>query len=283
MVKVAVYSDIHGNHEAFRRVVQEIATEGPLQEFFLGDLVGYGPEPRECLEYMRDRQDSMTSCLTGNHDYAALNPETMKESGWNYAARESMGWTVDELKKKKVFGGRKHWEMFRKYMEKARWDIESSMFDRIARFGHAAPQVPAHFRYVFGTHMEMTDHSGSNPFIIDDVYTFMEEKNIDVCFVGHSHYPFFSRKRNGFIDYFRPKPGAEIEVRKNDRIIVNAGSVGQPRDRDPRACLVLWEGDKLTFKRVSYDVEATQRKLRGAKSLAKSTRNGLADRLGEGR
>lgn len=225
-MKTAFFSDVHSNLEALRAVIEDAKGEGIEKLYFLGDAVGYGPNPNECVEGVCEIAEL---CLFGNHDYAALG--LMDISYFNPYAAEAILWTQRKLsdRSKKLFEG----------------------FKMTAKVGdlflvHGTPRNPEEWDYLLS--------------VGDAEYNFpaFEEQ---VCLVGHSHVPVVFKKHGEE----RALLTGEVNISLEDgwRYILNVGSVGQPRDRDPRASYLIYdEAEKHLFlKRLEYDVTITQRKM----------------------
>ncbi|MBE7462162.1 MAG: metallophosphoesterase family protein [Planctomycetes bacterium] len=250
---IAIVSDVHANLEALQAVYHDIVQRGIKRIFFLGDIVGYGPNPAEVLDFIQHFE----FCLLGNHDQAALRGPLKT---FNKVAQSATWWTHDQLNPENVSAKflrkglyeqkKKHWE-FLQNLKPVR-NVGDTMFV------HDYPAEPGSWKYVrkaedalrgFGAHPQMR-----------------------LFFFGHSHIPGVWTRES----FSKPEPG---QVYRFDQpLMVNVGSVGQPRDKDPRACYVILEPDCLRFYRVPYDVAKTQAKIRATPELD----DVLADRLGTG-
>jgi diadenosine tetraphosphatase ApaH/serine/threonine PP2A family protein phosphatase len=250
-VKRALISDIHGNIEALRAVLADIRQQDVTDVYCLGDIVGYGPNPCECLDAV------MQNCrvtILGNHDQAALfDPE-----GFNPVALQAIYWTRDQLEKQanSAPAGNDRWTFLG---ELPRQQQEGDIL-----FVHGSPREPTN-EYVFPEDVY-------NQRKMDALFDRFER----VCFQGHTHIPgVFTASR----EFVTPE---ECEYRFRigaDKLMVNVGSVGQPRDNDPRACYVIVNDELITYRRVDYAVEETIRKIYGVLQLD----NMLGDRLRSGR
>jgi len=252
----AIISDIHGNLEALEAVLADIDAQGAERIVCLGDVVGYGPNPAECVTRVRQRCQFV---LKGNHDVAVV----LEPLGFNQVARSAAIWS-----KKKLKPG---W--FSSRQTRQNWEFLSQLPEREQEgnflFVHGSPRDPV---------MEYIEESD----ILDVGFGPSEKIQAimggiaGVCFVGHTHRPGVIS-----VDYRFLKP-AEIEgvwPLREERAIVNVGSVGQPRDGDKRACYVLVDAEAVRYRRVEYDVERTGAKIRAIGAL----HDILADRLLEGR
>jgi len=223
-VRYAVFGDIHGNLDALEAVLAEIERLGADALICLGDIVGYGAEPRECIARVRELE-----CLTlaGNHDHAAIGK--LDVEFFNPFAREAAMWTREELS-----------DEDRDYL------ASLGFVEHVDGFAvaHGSLHGPELFNYVQSIH---------------DAELSLEALDKPLLLVGHTHVPltfFDSRPMTYSMDL-------EIPVDPKSRTIANVGSVGQPRDEDPRACFGLYDTDdaQVTLYRVPYDVEAAGRKI----------------------
>jgi diadenosine tetraphosphatase ApaH/serine/threonine PP2A family protein phosphatase len=252
-VKRALISDIHSNLESLSAVLNDIRAQGISEVFCLGDLVGYGPNPRECIDLVMQCQ----VCLLGNHDQGALfDPE-----GFNSGAERAIFWTRSQLEN----GGQQ-------LERQKRWDflgeLPRNYQDGNLLFVHGSARNPLN-EYVFP----------------EDIYNRRKLEKIFALvsryvFQGHTHVP------GVFTEDFNFLSPDEIghEFRLGDgKVMINVGSVGQPRDGDPRACyVVLDDGDgslKVRFRRVDYPIDKTIAKIYEVPELD----NFLGDRLRDGR
>lgn len=251
----SLLSDIHGNLEALEAVLQDLRGMGVQETLCLGDVVGYGPNPGECV----DRAMNFKVVLAGNHEEGVLKGPL----GFSALARESAVWTRKQLK-----------PLLRGLGEKrARWDFLKGLPLRHTQNGnlyvHASPRDPTQ-EYILPSDTEVL--FGGLPEKLKNIFRYFD----NVWFVGHTHLPGIITED---FDFF---PLSEIgfrwKIEKGKKIVVNVGSVGQPRDGDSRACYVVQDGDQLYFRRVSYNMEATIEKIRGIPQL--DDRNGERLRYG---
>jgi predicted phosphodiesterase len=245
----ALISDIHGNLEALQAVLADIRTQGVKEIYCLGDVIGYGPNPRECIDMVMDCKVA----LLGNHDQGALfDPE-----GFNTGAERAIFWTRDQLETDKDEvrrNKRLDWlgELQRRHVEDA------------TQFVHGSPRNPLN-EYIFPEDI-YNQRKMERLFALVDKY----------AFVGHTHVPGVFTERMAFLE---PDEINYQYTLGDEKLIINVGSVGQPRDNDPRACYVMMNGNKITYRRVQYDFEPTIRKIYDIPQLD----NFLGDRLREGR
>ena len=234
-MRVLVLSDIHANLTAFEAVLADAAGEWD-QIWFLGDLVGYGPDPNECVSLLREHNHI---ALSGNHDWAILGK--LDIDNFNFDARNAVLWAREVIS-----------DESRAYLDELPPNRQEGEFV----LAHASPRHPV-WEYIIDTGTAA------------DNFEYFEG---NYCLVGHTHVPaIYAYQKPGFTEVFEPLYDRVLHLRKT-RYIVNPGSVGQPRDADPRAAYALLDVEKKTwvYKRVSYDVEATQERMR---------RGGLSDRL----
>lgn len=244
----AIISDIHANLEALQAVLADIRAQGITEIFCLGDIIGYGPNPCECVDLVM----SCDLCLLGNHDQAALfDPE-----GFNAGAERAIFWT------------RKQLEASTGPKAEKRWDFLGEL-PRVHRlpnfmFVHGSARNPLN-EYVFPEDIY-------NQRKMEKIFGLVER----YCFQGHTHIPgVFTEDLN----FLAPE---EIDFKYelgSQKALVNVGSVGQPRNNDNRSSYVILDGQTLTFKRVPYDFETTRKKIHQIPELD----NFFGDRLEGGR
>lgn len=230
-MRVLIISDIHANFAAFETVLE--AAEGQWDIiWFLGDLVGYGPDPNECVAELQKHNHIS---LSGNHDQAVLGNLDIKL--FNREANFAISWTREALTEESA-----------KYLDA----IPSKRVEDPFTLAHASPRYPV-WEYIIdpGTAAENFDWF-QTPY----------------CFVGHTHVPIiFEERQNNFREIYMRAPyysenSAPFHL-EEQRLIINPGSVGQPRDSDPRAAYALLDTEALTcsFKRIEYPVHVTQRRM----------------------
>ena len=247
-MKTALVSDIHGNLEAIDAVLADIHDQKVDRVVCLGDIIGYGPNPRECI----DRAQEMDLCLLGNHDQGALfDPE-----GFSGTAERAIYWTRSQL------------EDPADEMNPSRWQFLSEL-PRVIRedqimFVHGSARAPLS-EYVFPEDIY-------NPKKMDSLFSLVRKQ----CFQGHTHVPGIFTAEHQFISPHDIDGKFEV---KEQQLIVNVGSVGQPRDLDRRSCYVMWDGETIEYRRVEYNVDLTRQKIREIDDLD----DFLGDRLDEGR
>ena len=246
----AVISDVHSNLEALRAVMADIKQQGITEVVCLGDIIGYGPNPCECLELVY----GVSICILGNHDQAAI----FDPDGFNPLALQAVYWTRSELDRPTNGSDARN----------RRWDFLGELprahQDGKFLFVHGSPRDPTN-EYVFPEHV-YDSRKMANLFARVDGY----------CFQGHTHIPGVFTE-NG--EFYSPEECNYCFPLDNRKLMVNVGSVGQPRDSDPRGCYIVLSDDQLEYRRVEYPVEETIRKIYAVPELD----NMLGDRLREGR
>ena len=224
-MRVAIVSDIHGNLHALEAVLEAIDRDAPDAIWCLGDLVGYGPRPNRCCAVVAERADF---CLIGNHDLAVLGRLDLDE--FQPDAAVGARWTTAALEDEP-----------RAYLESLGASGER---EGVGLF-HASPRDPI-WEYVLSS--EVADAS-------------MAAASQELVLVGHSHVALYYRVSDGTL--LPAGDDTQLEL-SGDRWLLNPGSVGQPRDTDPRAAWLLLdlEGRHASFHRVEYDVAKTQQEIR---------------------
>lgn len=221
-MRIGIISDIHGNFTALEAVLHALGTVDQL--WCLGDLVGYGGQPNECVECIRERT---THVLRGNHDLAALGLLTTEE--FNATAAAAAQWTGEQLTQEN--------RAFLEFLPEMKVEMQRYTL------AHGTPRDPI-WEYLLNGMQAI-----ENLHLIDT----------PMCFVGHSHVPlYFNEKGQGGI----AGDGKTVshQTLKFERIIANPGSVGQPRDQNPLAAYLVLDTFpmKLTWHRVAYDIAEAQ-------------------------
>jgi diadenosine tetraphosphatase ApaH/serine/threonine PP2A family protein phosphatase len=239
-LRVAVIADIHANLAALEAVLDAVAETGAEETWCLGDVVGYGAEPDGCAELVRER---CSVCLAGNHDLAVLG--SLDVSDFSEAAAAAVGWTRENARAETL---------------EALRDL-SPQGERagIALF-HASPR-DAIWEYVLS---------------VDQADACMDVQQTPLALIGHSHVAlFFTRVADGDVRAAQAADGARVDAADGEWLI-NPGSVGQPRDGDPRAAWLELDTESagVVFHRTPYDIE------RAAASITSAgLPQQLADRL----
>jgi diadenosine tetraphosphatase ApaH/serine/threonine PP2A family protein phosphatase len=246
----AIVSDIHGNLEALEAVCADIATRKVEAVFCLGDVIGYGPDPKACL----DKAVEFDFTIMGNHDNAVF----MEPTGFNTSAEVAVFWTRQVLDSEPDEKRRRARLEFLAGMDEFR-DRDSVLFV------HGSPRRPMH-EYLF------PDEGEANLTRLAESFDLVKH----VCFVGHTHLPGVFTET---MEFFTPAQVGYKYTVADRKVIANVGSVGQPRDLDPRACYVTVDGRDIRWHRVEYDVKTTREKILATRTLDEF----LAARLADGR
>ncbi|MBX3423008.1 MAG: metallophosphoesterase family protein [Pirellulaceae bacterium] len=252
-MRQALISDIHGNLEALSAVMADMAHRNVDSIACLGDIVGYGPNPCQCLDIVMHKS-SLT--ILGNHDQAALfDPDS-----FNPVALRAVYWTRDELDRGPGLAS----------VINGRWDFLSEL-PKFHRSGNVM--------YVHGSPRDPTDEYVFPETIYDENrIRLLFERVQGVCFQGHTHMPgVFTTK----LEFITPEDCDYRYPVGDEKLMINVGSVGQPRDEDNRACYTIYDNSRkmIEFYRVPYDFETTATKIYGIPDLD----NMLGDRLRTGR
>jgi predicted phosphodiesterase len=242
-MKFGIFSDVHANQPALEAVLAVLRDAGARSFICAGDIVGYGPDPDACTDTIRGLH---CATVAGNHDYASVGRTAA--GSFSAAARQALDWTRPRLS-----------EANRLYLDNLKLAEELDSL----RVVHSAPTAPDRWEYV--TSLREAE---------DQMHAF----GTTICLIGHSHYPFAVESDPAGCCRMLHQPA--FEIRPGCKYLVNAGSVGQPRDGDPRACGILYDEATatMTVHRVAYDIEPVQRRIRAA-GLPES----LAARLAAGR
>lgn len=250
---IAILADIHSNLEALTRVFEEMDSKGIQRIVCLGDIIGYGPNPRECLKMLFHSEVA----IMGNHEEAVM----FYGEDFNPKARASLEWTKDQLNSNE-YERTENYDL---------WNFLGTMQqvveDGDVMYTHGSPRVPTR-EYVVPADIRNTEKMAG-------IFDLIRK----VCFIGHSHIPhvYTSDMKHAAPDTL----GGAIDLRKlgDRKILINAGSLGQPRDGDPRASFLTFDGNIVRFHRVEYDHQTTVDKIYAEERIP----NFLADRLLVGR
>jgi diadenosine tetraphosphatase ApaH/serine/threonine PP2A family protein phosphatase len=230
-MRVLVISDIHANLTALEAVLKDAGTVDEI--WCLGDLIGYGPDPNAVIERLR-ALPNLACCLLGNHDVALLGD--MNFAVFNTEARKSLLWQQDEINSSNLA-----------YLR----NLPQNTLEREnVTLAHGSPRDPV-WEYILNT---LTARLNFEAF------------ETPYCFVGHSHIQCFFH-----LDPVKDRVSLEISpvnqaIKLSPRMILNPGSVGQPRDRNPLAAYAFYDSTAETWepRRVAYDIEAVQKRIRAA-------------------
>ncbi len=249
----AIISDIHGNLDALNAVLDDIQEQGITEIYCLGDVVGYGPNPCECL----DKAMTFAACLLGNHDMAALcEPE-----GFNDSARKAIQWTRQQLKTDEALESLEDEAAFKRY--EFLCNLPRTIREDKLLFVHGSARSPLS-EYVFPNDI-------NDRLMMSRIFELIP----GYCFQGHTHVPGVFTESGSFYGPHELGNGYRLA---NEKVMVNVGSVGQPRDGDPRSCYVVLKDGVVSYRRVAYPVEATVSKIHAITGLDRF----LGDRLLQG-
>jgi len=245
-MRYLIFSDIHGNLEALVAVLEDIKRKKIDYYLFLGDLVGYGASPNEVIQKVLSFRHLFM--VRGNHDKAVCGLDSIQT--FNPIAAAAIEWTKKALSKKHL--------NFLSGLAKSPLVIHKNI-----SICHGAPFDEDY--YIFGE------------FDAAEAFSYFETP---VGFFGHTHFPFIYVEKDEIVEgTFIQESPFEIKLEKGARYLINPGSVGQPRDRDPRAAYAIYDSNrqKIKFYRVKYDMESAQKKI-----LEANLPSALAERLSLG-
>lgn len=252
-MSIAILADIHANLEALTRVLADMESRGVRRIVCLGDILGYGPNPRECLKLLFASEVA----ILGNHEEAVM----FYGEDFNPKAREALEWTKDQLNST-AHERTENYDL---------WNFLSTMQqvveDGDVMYTHGSPRVP--------TREYVVPADSRNHEKMAGIFELIKR----VCFIGHSHIP---HVYTSDMKHASPETlGGAIDLRKlgDRKILINTGSVGQPRDGDPRTSYATFDGNIVRFHRLEYDVQTTVDKIYAEPRIP----NFLADRLLVGR
>jgi predicted phosphodiesterase len=227
-MKYAILGDIHANLEALKAVLDDAAEQGVTNFACTGDVVGYNADPKACLQLIKKKNIQV---VQGNHDYYASCNESMEL--FTPMAQKSIRWTRKQLS-----------AFERKYLRHLPLIVDIEEFTIV----HSSLSNPHRWNYIFKR--RAADANFRNQFNA-------------VCFYGHTHVPLaFVKGENSLEKGFY----TTLQIKPSYQYLINVGSVGQPRDRDPRAAYVIYDLEKqtVTMRRVDYEIPQTQKKVRAA-------------------
>ncbi|MBU4377220.1 MAG: metallophosphatase family protein [Candidatus Omnitrophica bacterium] len=241
-MRYGIFSDVHSNGEAFQTVITSLKEENIDIYICIGDIVGYGAEPSDCIDLTRKITDKV---VAGNHDWASAG--ILTTSYFNDFAKEAIEWTSKRLVVEE-----------KEYLKALSLVYEDENITAV----HGSLNEPEEFHYILDTSQALA--------------TFGLMKG-ELCFIGHSHLPLICAKGRKGVAFL---PESEVKIEKGARYIINVGSVGQPRDGDPRASYAVFDTEKsyAEIKRAPYDVKKAAKKIIDA-----GLPPVLAARLNEGR
>jgi predicted phosphodiesterase len=233
--KQAILSDIHGNWHALQEVLKDIDAQGVDEIICLGDTVGYGPRPRECLETALQR---FSLHLLGNHEWAVLNGPLY----FNPVAKKAIEWTIEELHGLPCVA-------------------------QLKKLKPAHPKLDEGILYVHGSirdplmdYVRDLAEEGHEGYLRLLATIRNDFQKFNLCFVGHNHKAFLGTEHG---DLFPHDDVNSFHI-QGQKLYVCVGSVGQPRDGYNTSCYVIFDGKKISYRRVPYDVDKTADEIRAA-------------------
>lgn len=243
LMRYGIFADIHSNLEALNSIIEAYKNEAIDRYLCVGDVVGYAANPKECVEKIKAM--AMIT-VAGNHDWASVNLFSI--DNLNPIAQEAVFWTKGNLDEESKY-----------FLESLKLVYKNEDLTLV----HGTLDNPRDFNY-------MTDG-----YIAEETFIKLETS---ICFIGHAHIPgIFIKGDNEGILY---RQDDAVDIKMENRYIINVGSVGQPRDGDPRACYCIYDTEKkeVQIKRAEYDMQATRKKI-----IAAGLPASLGDRLIIGR
>jgi len=241
-MRYAIFSDIHSNLEALKSIITYLKKEKIEQYLCVGDIIGYGTDPQPCIELV---QELKSQVVMGNHDYVVGNlAELNLLNDW---AQKGILFSKEKLTKSSLL-----------YLKNLPLILSNDTFTLV----HSSLAFPDLWSYI----MDSFDAKQS-----------FDHQQTPLCFIGHSHKSGIFEKRGSNVSF---KEKSCLKPEEGIQYIVNVGSVGQPRDRDPRSSFVIYDTEEnyLEIKRVAYDIKSTQEKI-----IKSGLPKMLAARLSEGK
>ncbi len=228
-----IFSDVHSNKEAFDVVMEFYGKNWNIDYYlFCGDIVGYGPEPKECIDKIMQMKNLYA--VMGNHESVLVNKKSISQ--FNEYAKETLLWTKKNIEKEQL-----------EFLNQLSQIVEIKDITLV----HASPTKP------------LEGYILSSQQCLNNINKFSTR----ICFIGHTHEPFvFGIDKDKNISFTMLKfdnDKYELKLNKETRYIVNVGSVGQPRDGNPKSCCVIYDDvkDILIFYRLQYNIEQVQKKM----------------------
>lgn len=242
-MRLALISDIHGNVEALRAVLADVETRRVEGVVCLGDIVGYGPDPLACVDLVAEK---CRWSLLGNHDFGVLYEPT----NFNPGAEQAAYWTRAQFENDPDEAARaRRWAFLSQLRVRVKFGSENQIVAV-----HGSPRRPIN-EYVF------PDDAINGTLKIQQIF-----ERIDKCaVVGHTHVPGVFTDEPDF--YTPAELKNKFTFQDGEKCMINVGSVGQPRDRDPRAAYVIVDGDEVEFIRVEYNIQVTAKRIRDNPNL----------------
>jgi len=261
-LSTAIISDIHGNAVALKSVLQDIESRTEIERIVcLGDIIGYGPEPLECVDLVAEK---CAWSLMGNHDFGVLYEPT----NFNPGAESAAYWTRDQFDAEQDEEARARRYGFLGKLRVRVVEPAGEITSRALLAVHGSPRKPIN-EYIF------PDDALNSPDKMKQVFDLIE----GIAIVGHTHVPGIFTDEPDFYPPGEIGDGERYKFIEGEKAIINVGSVGQPRDLDPRASYAVLDNEGVSFHRAEYTIAETADKIREIPEL----NDWLADRLYEGR
>ena len=226
----AILGDIHANIDALNVVLEDARAQGVTHFVCVGDVVGYNSAPAECIRIVRD--ELKCPCVRGNHDHYVSYLDT-NLSDFHPSAAQVVEWTRNQLSEEDI-----------------QWLHDLPLQKPVMGFTlvHSTLDKPAHWGYVFENSQAEANFS----------YQYTQ-----LCFHGHTHVPIIYSNESGGVVHYEAR---DFTLELGQRLFINVGSVGQPRDGDPRASYVIYDmaNRHVYFRRLAYDVQAAMARNRAA-------------------
>ncbi|MBM3246828.1 MAG: metallophosphoesterase family protein [Candidatus Omnitrophica bacterium] len=225
-MRYGIFADVHSNLEALDAVIEAYKNEAIDRYLCVGDLVGYAVNPRECIKKVKALA---AATVAGNHDWASVGLFSFEN--FNPLAKEALFWTKTRLDEEE----RSHLESLKLVYKNQDLTLVHGTLDNPAGFGYM-----------------------SNGYIAEETFRILET---NICFIGHTHCPgvFIKNPAEGIVS----RQEESLDIEPGNSYIINVGSVGQPRDGDPRAAYCIYDTarKRIQIKRVDYDAQATRKKI----------------------
>lgn len=227
-MRFGIFSDVHSNLEAFEAVVEAFRSEAVDRYIFLGDIIGYGADPIECIRLLRQLNPII---VAGNHDWGCAG--LLNKDRFNERVLKGIVWTASVLSD-----------------DDKEFLTSMKLTNQIEAVGmvHSSLDMPEEFKYVHD---------------LEDAQICLEESLNHVCLIGHTHRPVIFYMKGMDANYVLEN---EARIEDGIRYLINTGSVGQPRDGNPYACYSVYDSSSRIFamKRIPYDVQKAQEKILNA-------------------
>ncbi len=222
-MKIGFISDVHGNLVALSEAIKQLKEERVEFIYSSGDIVGYGPDPEQCIEIFKKNN---IQSVYGNHDYAVNHPEI--DARFNAYARLAVQWTRDHLSS----SAKSYLKSLPLFLEKALFTLFHGSLDKQSPFSYILMPADAELSF--------------------------QNLKTRVGFFGHSHIPgCFIEENNGIINYISGISGCAVHLKETSKYLINVGSVGQPRDGNPAGSFCIFDSEEksIRIKRFTYDID----------------------------